>query len=81
MDTTTRDKGNNRLGRGFSALLPNAPAAAGAAPAEPAQRATGGVVMLAIEDVVSISLAILKRAHEDWLPGLMAGPGAKAGGA
>jgi phosphoribosylformylglycinamidine synthase II len=33
--------------------------------------------MLAIEDVVSISLAILKRTHEDWLPGLMAGPGAK----
>jgi phosphoribosylformylglycinamidine synthase II len=38
---------------------------------------TGGD-MLAIEDVVSISLAVLKRTHEDWLPGLMAGPGAKS---
>jgi phosphoribosylformylglycinamidine synthase II len=41
---------------------------------------TGGD-MLAIEDVVSISLSILKRTHEDWLPGLMAGPGPKASGA
>lgn len=46
--TTTRDKGN-RLGRGFSALLPNA-----AAPAAPVEqpRPTGGVVQLAIEEVL-----------------------------
>jgi len=48
METTVREK-NNRLGRGFSALLPNAaPASAhGDAP-----RASGGVVQLAIEDVL-----------------------------
>lgn len=48
METTT--KANNRLGRGFSALLPNA-APAGAAP-EAQPRAAGGVVQLAIEDVL-----------------------------
>jgi len=48
MEMTTRDKGN-RLGRGFSALLPNA--APTAAPAEPA-RPAGGVVQLAIEEIL-----------------------------
>lgn len=49
MEMTTRDKGN-RLGRGFSALLPNA-----AAPAKQADstRPVGGVVQLAIEEVLA----------------------------
>jgi len=34
---------------------------------------TGGD-MLSIEDVVSVSVAILRKAHEDWLPSFMAGP-------
>ncbi len=49
MEPTTRDKGN-RLGRGFSALLPNA-APAAAHPEAPRSN-TGGVVQLAIEDVL-----------------------------
>lgn len=46
METTTREK-PNRLGRGFSALLPNAPSAA---PQQEAPRQPG-VVQLAIEEV------------------------------
>jgi len=49
METTTRDKAN-RLGRGFSALLPNAPSPA--AQAEAPRANAGGVVQLAIEDVL-----------------------------
>ncbi|WP_373047601.1 ParB/RepB/Spo0J family partition protein [Vulgatibacter sp.] len=60
METTTRDKGN-RLGRGFSALLPNAPAAAAQ---QEAPRPAGGVVQLAIEDIQPDKLQPRRRFEE-----------------
>lgn len=50
MQTPNRDNRANRLGRGLSALLPNAGAAP--APAEPPARPQSGVLQVAIEDVL-----------------------------
>lgn len=67
METMTRDKAN-RLGRGFSALLPNAAAAS----PQPENRATGAVTQLAIEEILPDKAQPRRRFDEEKIEELAA---------